>query len=204
MVPSRALCPGAASAPVFAERFASVSGLAVTERSSAAPVAPGRGACAFPWDLIKRTVAKSLDDKLPVLSTALSNYVVLGAGFLLLISLVLSTALHAGGTLLADVALLHHAVWSTLSSPASFLVAMLLFAAIFKVLPDAESDWSDVWPGAVALVLILLWVCYSFIILLVGAEITQVPVGARGRVIAPSKHAVRVEVSEIEYDENRT
>lgn len=161
----------------------------------------------------------------------LSFSMVFGAGFLLLISLVLSTALQAASNVVAEVAPLHPAVWKALSSLASFLVITLLFAAIFKVLPDAEIDWSDVWPGAAvtsllfslgelvlswylgreatsstygsagALVLILLWVYYSSIILLVGAEFTQVLADARGRVIAPSDRAVRVEVSEIEYEQ---
>ncbi len=161
---------------------------------------------------------------------SLSFSMVLGAGFLLLVSLVLSTALHAANRWLADVAPLHPAVWSLFGSVASFVVVTLLFATILRVLPDAEIAWRDVWLGALAtsllfalgefvlswylgreatsssygsagaLVLILLWVYYSSIILLFGAEFTQVLASARGREIVPTDRAVRVEVSVIERD----
>ncbi len=164
-------------------------------------------------------------------SRLLSFSMVLGAGFLLLVSLVLSTLLHAASNFVAEVAPLHPAVWSTLSTIASFLVITLLFAAIYRVLPDADIAWRDVWPGALAtsllfalgevvliwylgreatsssygsagaLVLILLWVYYSSIILLLGAEFTQVLARARGREISPSDHAVRVELAVIEHEE---
>lgn len=160
----------------------------------------------------------------------LSFSMVLGAGFLLLISLVLSTALHAANSWLSDVAPLHPMVWSLFGSIASFLVVTLLFATILRVLPDADIAWRDVWIGAFAtsllfalgeyvlswylgreattssygsagaLVLILLWVYYSSIILLFGAEFTQVLASARGREITPTDRAVRVEVSVIERE----
>ncbi len=160
----------------------------------------------------------------------LSFSMVLGGGFLLLVSLGLSTALHAASNWLANVAPLHPVVWSLLGSAASFLVITLLFATILRVLPDADIAWKDVWLGAVAtsllfslgeyvlswylgreatsssygsagaLVLILLWVYYSSIILLFGAEFTQVLASARGREISPTDRAVRVEVSVIEQE----
>lgn len=160
----------------------------------------------------------------------LSFSMVLGAGFLLLVSLGLSTALHAASNWLADVAPLNSVIWSLLGSVASFCVITLLFATILRVLPDADIAWNDVWLGALAtsllfslgeyvlswylgreattssygsagaLVLILLWVYYSSIILLFGAEFTQVLASARGREIRPTERAVRVEVSVIERE----
>jgi membrane protein len=151
---------------------------------------------------------------------------VLGAGFLLLVSLALTTMLQGASALVAEIAPLHPMFWTLLSSVVSFLVVTLLFAAIFRVLPDADIAWSDVWLGAVAtsvlftigkfglswylgreattssygsagaFILILLWVHYSSLILLFGAEFTQVHAALRGRHITPNDRAVRVELTE--------
>lgn len=152
----------------------------------------------------------------------LSFSMVLGTGFLLLTSLVLTTTLQAASDTIANVVPMHPMIWSALGSLVSFLVVLLLFASIFKVLPDAEIDWADVWLGALvtaalfvigkfglswylgreatsssygsagSLILILLWIYYSAIILLFGAEFTQVLARLRGRDIRPSKGAIQV------------
>jgi AraC-like DNA-binding protein len=107
-------------------------------------------------------------------------------------------------------------------------VVVLLFACIFKFLPDAKIQWRDVWAGATltaflfalgkwaiglylasgsaasaygaasSLITLLLWVYYSAQILLFGAEFTQVFANHAGRGVAPDKNAVRVEVKEVE------
>ena len=104
----------------------------------------------------------------------------------------------------------------------SFAVIATLFAAIFKVLPDATIAWRDVWVGAAvtaflfvvgkfligfylgrsnpgeafgaagSLAVMLVWIYYSSMILLFGAEFTQAWAEARGRGIAPERGAVRV------------
>jgi len=109
-----------------------------------------------------------------------------------------------------------------------FAVVVLLFAMIFKFLPDVEIQWRDVWIGAVltailfgigkwllglylgsgaassaygaasSLITLLLWVYYSSQILLFGAEFTQVYAARAGRAFKPSEYAVRVETREIE------
>ena len=152
----------------------------------------------------------------------LSFSMVLGIGFLLLTSLALSAFLQAASDTVGRVLPLHPLFWGVLSAVVSFAVISLLFAAIFKVLPDAEIAWRDVVEGALftaalftlgkfalgwylgreatsstygsagSLVLILLWVYFSAIILLLGAEFTQVYARLRGREIAPSKGAVRI------------
>ena len=106
-------------------------------------------------------------------------------------------------------------------------VVVLLFAIIFKFLPDAEIRWRDVWIGAVitaiffaigkwalglylgsgsaasaygaasSLITLLLWVYYSSQILLFGAEFTQVYAHRAGREIEPSEHAIRVETKQV-------
>lgn len=152
----------------------------------------------------------------------LSFSMVLGIGFLLLTSLALSAFLQAASDTVGGVLPLHPLFWGVLSAVVSFAIISLLFAAIFKVLPDARIAWRDVAEGALftaalfslgkfalgwylgreatsstygsagSLVLILLWVYFSAIILLLGAEFTQVYARLRGREIAPSKGAVRI------------
>jgi membrane protein len=109
-----------------------------------------------------------------------------------------------------------------------FAVVVLLFAMIFKFLPDAKIEWRDVWIGAVmtaiffgigkwalglylgsgaaasaygaasSLITLLLWIYYSSQILLFGAEFTQVYANQAGRHVKPSKHAIPIETMEVE------
>ena len=134
----------------------------------------------------------------------LSLAMVLVIGFLLLISLIISAALAAATTWLERVLVIPPVIWSLLNFFLSLGVITVLFAMIFKLLPDTPVRWRDVWTGALltsalfsigktglalylgrpgaattygaagALVLILLWVYYSANILLFGAEFTKV------------------------------
>ena len=152
----------------------------------------------------------------------LSFTMVLGTGFLLLVSLVLSAALTAISNYANDVLPLPPFIIGTLNFALGFAVITVLFAMIFKVLPDAEIQWKDVWVGAGvtaflfslgklalglylaksaagstygeagALVLILLWVYYAAQILFFGAEFTQVFARRFGSRIVPSPNAVAV------------
>jgi membrane protein len=111
-----------------------------------------------------------------------------------------------------------------------FAVVVLLFAMIFKFLPDVKIQWRDVWIGAIitailfgigkwllafylgssaagsaygaasSLITLLLWVYYSSQILLFGAEFTQVYAARAGRAFEPTEYAVRIETKEIEDD----
>jgi membrane protein len=151
----------------------------------------------------------------------LSFAIVVAIGFLLLVSLVVSAALAALGKWLShgsDDGMV--VVWQVLNGLVSFAVITLLFATIYKVLPDAVIAWKDVWVGAVvtallftagkyliglylgtssvtsvygaggSLVLILMWVYYSSQILLFGAEFTQVWSSRSGKPIVPTDNAV--------------
>lgn len=144
---------------------------------------------------------------------------VLVIGFLLLVSLLLSTAVATLNHRLENVIELPPLVWTVATFIVSMAVATTLFAWIFKVLPDVHTDWRDVWIGAVitallfeigktalswylgrestvnaygaagSIVLLLLWVYYASCILLFGAEFTQVYARARGRIIGPAGNA---------------
>ncbi|HVP27905.1 MAG TPA: YihY/virulence factor BrkB family protein [Myxococcota bacterium] len=148
-----------------------------------------------------------------LLKRFLSLTMVLGTGFLLLVSLVLSAVVSAFTGAFERWLAVPGFVWQTLSFLLSFGVVTSLFAMIFKFLPDARVRWRDVWAGAAmtaalftvgkfllalylgrseaasafgaagALVLVLTWVYYSSLILLFGAELTQVYARARGREI---------------------
>jgi membrane protein len=156
--------------------------------------------------------------------TRLASFgLVLAIGFLLLVSLLLSAALSAAGGWLEEVLPLPAFVWQLVNLLLMFGVITLLFAAIFKVLPDAKIKWADVWIGAAitsllfvigkfllglylgqegaasaygaagALVLVLLWVYYSSLILLFGAEFTQVYARLTGSRIEPDEDAIAQE-----------
>ena len=149
----------------------------------------------------------------------LSFVAVLGTGFLLLVSLILSSALAVVGKWFSGMLPLPEAVLELLNFALSFLVITGLFALIFKVLPDAKIAWRDVWVGAAltaalftvgkfalglylgksnvasgygaagSLVLVLVWVYYSAQIMLYGAEFTQVYANRMGDRIVPTPDA---------------
>ncbi|HBJ85695.1 MAG TPA: hypothetical protein DDZ88_17835 [Verrucomicrobiales bacterium] len=147
---------------------------------------------------------------------------VLVIGFLLLVSLLMSTAIASLNHRLEHVVALPAFAWTVVTFLVSMAVATTLFAWIFKVLPDVRTHWKDVWTGAVitallfeigktalswylgrestanaygaagSVVLLLLWVYYASCILLFGAEFTQVYAHAQGRHIRPAVNAVWV------------
>ncbi len=150
----------------------------------------------------------------------ISFAMVLTVGFLLLVSLVLTT------TLTALVKFLGNEATGVLLQTADFIGALvvttLLFAMIFKILPDVELKWRDVWRGALvtsilfdigrvlialylghstvasaygaagSLVALLVWIYYSCAILFFGVEFTRATVTQGGRRIHPKKTAVLV------------
>jgi membrane protein len=132
----------------------------------------------------------------------LSLAAVLGLGFMLAVSLFTTTMISTAGTLWG--AGVPQPVMAGVNFVADLGVLTLLFALMFKLLPDTDVAWSDVWPGAVlttllfvagkfaiafylgrqglestfgaasSIVLILVWIYYSAQIVFFGAEFTQV------------------------------
>lgn len=147
---------------------------------------------------------------------------VLGLGFLLLVSLLITTALTAAIQFLGGLLPGSDVLWQAIELVVSFLFITGFFALVFKLLPDAHIAWRDVWVGAAvtavlftlgkfliglylgrsgvtspygaagSLVLILLWVYYSALILFFGAEFTQVYANAYGAGIQPSATATAI------------
>ncbi|MCB0168373.1 MAG: YihY/virulence factor BrkB family protein [Anaerolineae bacterium] len=146
--------------------------------------------------------------------------VVLGIGFLLLVSLVVSIVLSALNNHLLGWVPDYLAMGQILNFLISFGVITLLFAMIFKLLPDVEIEWGDVWMGATvtallfvlgksllsyyigsqsfdstygaagSLLVLLLWVYYSVQIFLFGAEFTQVYAKRYGSRLLPTDDAI--------------
>lgn len=149
----------------------------------------------------------------------LSFGMVLVIGFLLLVSLIVSAVLAGISKLEISVLPGFTPLWQLLNFGVSFGFISLLFALIYKYLPDAKIRWKDVWVGAIitallfslgkyaiglylgrgsfgsaygaagSLIVFLAWVFYSAQILLFGAEFTQVYARKYGRQIQPSKHS---------------
>ena len=147
---------------------------------------------------------------------------VLVIGFLLLTTLLLTTALAALSGYFESVVGMPAFLGAVLGFAISFAVVTMLFALIFKVLPDAQIAWRNVWIGAAvtallfelgkfglsfylgrestassfgaagAVVLLLLWVYYASCILLFGAEFTQVYARESGHAIVPAPGAAAV------------
>ena len=149
----------------------------------------------------------------------LSFAMVVGIGFLLMVSLIVSAALAAATKFIGGFLPSVGVISEISGDVVSFLVIMVLFAMIFKVLPDVRIAWRDVWIGAGvtsllftagkfllgwylgrsttitaygaagSVVLILLWVYYSAQILFFGAEITKVYANRFGRHPHPASYA---------------
>lgn len=152
----------------------------------------------------------------------LSLTVVLSIGFILLVSLVLGVFLRSMLHATSDLLPIATIVTTTVESLISLAMVTLLFATIFKVLPDVVLRWQDVLIGALvtailftigrsliaiylaytatastygaagSVVMILLWVYYSSLILLFGASFTRSLLLRRGRPLVPRNSAVLV------------
>jgi membrane protein len=138
-------------------------------------------------------------------------------------SLVLSTVVNATAERVAPYLHLPSAAFRAIDAGVSVVLATLLFAALYRILPDARVRWKDTWIGAAvtavlfavgrlliglylakqspdsaygaagSLVVFLLWIYYSMNILLVGAEFTQAWSARRGERVEPEPYATRVD-----------
>jgi len=152
----------------------------------------------------------------------LSFSMVMGVCFLLLVSLVISTGVAAVQQAVGNNMELSEPAAHALNFVITFGIITLLFAMIFKILPDVEIGWRDVWLGAVvtallftigklliglylghaavsssygaagSVVVVLIWTYYSAQILYLGAEFTQVYARTYGSRIRPSANALPV------------
>jgi len=147
----------------------------------------------------------------------ISFAMILGISFLMLVSLVVSAVLAAITGYFEYMLPGASIVWHLIDAAVSFSIVVLLFAAIFKIIPDVHIDWQDVWTGAVvtavlfvagkaaiafylgrsgvgsaygaagSVLIVLAWVYYSSQILFLGAEFTKLYAEERRFCIRPIK-----------------
>jgi membrane protein len=168
------------------------------------------------WEVVPKPGYRPMD---LLRKNALSFVMVLGLGFLLLASLLLTAGLGAADSLVGRFVPGSETLWQLVDLSLSFGLVTLLFACIFKILPDVHIPWSDVWPGAVltallftmaqialsviirhvnpglafgvagGLVVILMWVNLASLILLFGAEFIRVYSMRFGSRVKPKAYA---------------
>jgi membrane protein len=160
----------------------------------------------------------------------LSFGIVLVIGFLMLISLLLTALVSAFSGWIQQNLGIPPFIAGALGIVVPFAVEVVLFASLFKLLPDAQVRWKNVWVGAAvtallfeigksllgwylgrpstasafgaasAPVLVMLWVYYNSLILFFGAEFTEVYSRAKGQVIQPKANALKVQPCEREEE----
>ncbi len=163
-----------------------------------------------------------------------SYAMVLSIGFLLLVSLIVSAVLSGMSRLLGNMFGGAEALVHGLDLLVSFAFITLLFAMIYKFLPDARIRWKDVWIGAVftsllftigksliglylgnsgvtsvygaagSLITVLLWVYYSALIFFFGAELTRVYATEYGSGVAPADNARLVDAEKTTETERKS
>ncbi len=165
-------------------------------------------------DAIWKTEPAAFTTSEIVKARLLSLGILAALAFLLIVSLLFSAGLHAAGTYFSVVSAHFQTVLMAGNIVISFVLLCLLFAAIYKVLPDRNIAWRDVGVGAVvtaalfsigkfaisfyigssaiatsygsagSLIVLLVWIYYSTQIFFLGAEFTKVYAQSRGRMLS--------------------
>lgn len=172
------------------------------------------------WGVVARPSRNSI--VILVIRRVMSFALVLTIGFLLLVSLMLTTVVTVLISYAESVIPIHPLLLRAMDLGLALTVMTVLFMMIFKVLPDVQLGWSEVWRGALltalmftlgrylisiylgrtgvastygaagSLVVLLMWVYYSTLILFFGVEFTRATLEEKGVTIRPKKTAVRV------------
>jgi membrane protein len=152
----------------------------------------------------------------------ISFAMILGISFLMLVSLLISATLAAITGYFEHLIPGANVLWHLLDACVSFSIVVVLFAAIYKIVPDVHIDWQDVWTGAIvtavlftagkaaisfyigrtgvgsaygaagSVLIILAWVYYSSQILFLGAEFTKLYAEQRRFAVRPLSGAEAV------------
>jgi len=153
----------------------------------------------------------------------LSLAMVFGICFLLLVSMIISTMLAASSAWMSRTLSLPEWVGHVVDLLFSIGVLTVLFAAMFKYLPDVKIPWRNVWSGALAtallfsigkwglamylgrastssaygaagsFVILIMWIYYASVIVFLGAELTQVVTRLSGVKVRPTENAIPAE-----------
>ena len=181
------------------------------------------------WGL--KVIAKKAWWKL-IINRLLSFSLIISLGFVFIVSLLLNVLIAVIGTRLNNVLSGSGKIFIPLIDNAlSFSITTLLFAIIFKVLPDAKIKWKDITIGAFvtailftlgklgigyylgrtnlasiygaagSVIIIMLWAYYSSVILYLGAEFTKVYANEHGTSILPSEYSEWIKIKEIPVQE---
>jgi membrane protein len=162
----------------------------------------------------------------------LSFAMIVAIGFLLMVSLVVTTAIKIVTDYFGNIMSFPPFILQVVNIVISLFVISILFGLIYKVLPDVKLSWKDVRVGAIvtavlfvigkdliglylgsssvsttfgaagALALLLVWIYYSSQILFLGAEFTYVYAAKFGSGVKPDDHAVKYEINKIEKNDN--
>ena len=155
-----------------------------------------------------------------ILDRANSMGMILIIAFLLLISMLLSSAIGLANTLITKYfGLQTYVIIQASNFILGLAIVTILFAFMFKVLPDVEIRWKSVWIGAIVtallfnlgkmlmsfyfdffkptsifgaagtVILLMMWINYSCQLIFFGAEFTKIYAYRKGHTILPSKHA---------------
>ena len=169
------------------------------------------------WDVEaapKKALVKFLLDR------ANSLGMILILGFLLMITMVLSSMISLFNNFITRYfGLETYLIVEIINFTIGFGIVVVLFALMFKVLPDVEISWKSVWKGALltailftfgkfllslyfselkptsafgtagTVILVMMWINYSCMLIFFGAEFTKVYTYKKGFKIIPSKHA---------------
>ena len=154
------------------------------------------------------------------LDRANSLGMILVIGFLLMITMLLSTVISLFNNFITiQLGLETYILMEVVNYVIGFLIVVLVFAFMFKVLPDVQISWRSVWTGAIltavlftlgkfllslyfaefkptsafgkagTIILIMMWINYSCMLIFFGAEFTKAYAQKRGYTIIPSTHA---------------
>jgi membrane protein len=184
---------------------ATVLGIVTLAFGASAVMAELRDALNLIWHVPQTATSSSLRTFLHLIKERFYLFgLILGAGFLLLISVALNTVISAAGSLFGSVGVTSGSFLQVAEFVISFLAITFIFAAIYKLLPDIQLRWSDVIVGACftsllftigkqliglylgkagfastygaagSLVIVLVWVYYSAQLFFFGAEFTKI------------------------------
>lgn len=164
-----------------------------------------------------------------ILNRLISFSLIISMGFIAMVSLVLDAAVAAISELMTRIPGAGEYFIIIIKYALNFVILSVMFAVIFKVLPDAKIKWRDVMKGSIltailfiigkfaiglyvsktnvgsvygaagSIVVILVWVYYTAVILYFGAEFTKVYSLKYGSKIMPNHYAVWVNVKEEEH-----
>lgn len=212
----------AARRHTYAGQAATVVGVVVTVFSASAVFAQLQGTLNRVWH-VKPKPGAALGAWLRARAHALS--LMMGVGFLLVISFVVSSFVESFVTGTSP-------LWKGVEVLLGALTLFAAFCAMYKVLPDAAVDLSDVVLGALitsllfvlgryainfyvaranvggaygsaaGFIILLTWAYYSALVVLIGASLTRAVADALGKPIRPSEHAVEITPAPVEQPES--